>query len=66
MSEKVNRPDPDSVTRTNTEVESRGAESSPRPAPPEDTQRTNTEIESRTAEEKNPSRPPEPPDTPRG
>jgi len=65
MSEKVNRPDPDTITRTNTEIESRGAESPSTPAPPEDTPRTNTEVESRSADQK-PVRPPEPPDTLRG
>lgn len=66
MVEEAKKPDQDSVTRTNTEIESRGAETPRRPAPPEDTPRTNTEIESRDADRKDVNRPSEAPDTPRG
>ena len=68
MADKVNSPDPDSVTRTNTEIETRGATTPAKPTtPPEDTLRTNTEIETRSAtgEQGNPNRPAEQPDTPR-
>lgn len=66
MAEEVKKPDPGSVTRTNTEPESRGTEKPLRPAPSEDTPRTGTEVESRDAEPKDINRPPEQPDTPRG
>jgi hypothetical protein len=66
MVEEDERPGHDSVTRTNTEIESRDAETPRKPAPPEDNPRTNTEIESRGAEPKDANRPPEKPDTPRG
>ena len=54
------------ITRTNTEVESRGGHTPTSSGPPEDTPRTGTEIESRSAEQKDASRPSEQPDTPRG
>jgi hypothetical protein len=66
MAEEAKIPDQDSVTRTNTEIESRGTEAPRRPAPPEDTPRTNTEIESRDADRKEVDRPSEDPDPPRG
>lgn len=66
MAEEAGRPGHDSVTRTNTEAESRDTEAPRRPVPSEDTPRTNTEAESRSGEREEVKRPPEQPDTLRG
>lgn len=66
MADEAERPDQDSVTRTNTEAESRDTEAPRRPIPAQDTPRTNTEAESRSGERGEVNRPPEQPDTPRG
>ena len=66
MAENAKKTDPDSVTRTSTDVESRDAGTVNKPAPPEDTPRTSTDVESRDAEQEKDSRPPKKPDPPRG
>jgi hypothetical protein len=66
MIEEGKKPDHDSVTRTNTEIDSRDTGTPRRPAPPEDTPRTGHDVDSRDAERKDANRPPVQPDTPRG